>query len=215
MNEEIIAELRELDSLDDAHWTQDGLPNLNVLKERLKKQVTRQEVTDAAPLFSRTNLELPPKNEEPAEETKPQDSDVADFIQDYLSKDVMTETQFVDFMRNVPDEHLEALQEAVHEQVRVARNAANNAQKDLGDLNRISVQIDSLVFDKFPPMSNQEAIMQYLESQKEIRIRKAELRDEALRNLSLKDIDPRAPIDRAFQRKTQRGTKRPDYGSPK
>ena len=56
-NEEIHTTLEEaiksLDPDDDAHWTKLGLPNLSVLKEKTKETVSRTDVEDVAPDFTR------------------------------------------------------------------------------------------------------------------------------------------------------------------
>lgn len=45
--------LESLDHSDDAHWTQSGLPDLNVIKELTGKQIKRSEVEAVAPELTR------------------------------------------------------------------------------------------------------------------------------------------------------------------
>tara|TARA_Y100000310_G_scaffold334209_2_gene413396 strand:- start:344 stop:838 length:495 start_codon:yes stop_codon:yes gene_type:complete len=45
--------IMSLDHSDDTEWTKGGLPDLNVVKERYGKYVSRQQVTDAVPDFKR------------------------------------------------------------------------------------------------------------------------------------------------------------------
>lgn len=52
MSQEIIDALKELDPKNDDHWTGDGLPKLSALKD---VKANRQEVTAAAPHFTREN----------------------------------------------------------------------------------------------------------------------------------------------------------------
>ena len=60
----IIEALKQLDANNDDHWTTDGHPRLDAVKELMGgTAVSREEVTKAAPAFSRSNLELP--NTEP------------------------------------------------------------------------------------------------------------------------------------------------------
>lgn len=54
----LIDVLDELDTEDDAQWTAEGDPKLEVIGELLGRKVTRKEVKDAAPHFSRTNPQL-------------------------------------------------------------------------------------------------------------------------------------------------------------
>lgn len=65
----ITEALAKLDPAEDKHWNQDGLPSLKALVEITgTKSITRKQVTEAAPHFTRENptLELP-------EATKPSD----------------------------------------------------------------------------------------------------------------------------------------------
>ena len=58
--------LKSLDHGDSAHWTKDGLPNLNVIKELTGKQYKRAEVEKAAPDLVR---------QDPAEESAETDAE--------------------------------------------------------------------------------------------------------------------------------------------
>ena len=49
----IVETLELLDHADDAHWTEQGLPNVKVVAETSGLEVTRKEVTEAAPDFKR------------------------------------------------------------------------------------------------------------------------------------------------------------------
>ncbi len=51
----IVEALAALDVDNDEHWTDDGAPRMSVLKDLTGQDVTRQQVTDAAPKFSRGN----------------------------------------------------------------------------------------------------------------------------------------------------------------
>ena len=59
MTKDILAALVQLDTDVDAHWTTDGSPRLEALQEILGRVVKRVEVSAAAPLFKRDNLQLP------------------------------------------------------------------------------------------------------------------------------------------------------------
>lgn len=49
--------LAKLDAADDAHWTADGMPRMDVLQKLTKSpELTRTEVTNAAPDFSRQSV---------------------------------------------------------------------------------------------------------------------------------------------------------------
>lgn len=57
MNDKIQAALKQLDPNNPNHWTQEGLPRLETIRILLgDPSVAREQVTSAAPTFSRTNL---------------------------------------------------------------------------------------------------------------------------------------------------------------
>lgn len=64
---EISSALAKLDAKNDDHWTENGLPRLDALG---LKGLTRQDLTAAAPLFTRANLELPKVEVKPPEAPK-------------------------------------------------------------------------------------------------------------------------------------------------
>ena len=75
MSEIIKTALGKLDPKSDDHWTGDGLPRLDVVKDLAGKAYSRQEVTDAAKGFCRANVEVlngepepEPEQVDPAEE---------------------------------------------------------------------------------------------------------------------------------------------------
>lgn len=51
--------ISKLDSDNDDHWTIDGMPRTDVLADLGLPGLTRAQLTDIAPLFTRTNRELP------------------------------------------------------------------------------------------------------------------------------------------------------------
>jgi hypothetical protein len=55
MSEKIKAALTALDPKNDAHWTTDGLPRLDVMKELLGENVTREALSSVAKGFTRTS----------------------------------------------------------------------------------------------------------------------------------------------------------------
>lgn len=55
----LLDALLELDTGNDHHWTEDGLPSLETLGSMMDHVPTREEVTDAAPHFTRESPELP------------------------------------------------------------------------------------------------------------------------------------------------------------
>lgn len=76
--EQIIEKLQDLDPDNDEHWTQDGAPRMAVIEESLGNEVTREQINEAAPQFSRENFVLPesnlPDEEEEEEEEQSQEN---------------------------------------------------------------------------------------------------------------------------------------------
>jgi len=69
MSDKIKAALADLDPSNDAHWTSDGLPRLDVMKELTGANVTREALNQVAKGFSRDNPNLP--DESPGEGDTP------------------------------------------------------------------------------------------------------------------------------------------------
>ena len=69
MKEALLTALNALDKNDDAYWTAEGLPRLDILKSMIGQPVTREDIANVAPGFSRTS-------EGPA--TAPTEAPVAD-----------------------------------------------------------------------------------------------------------------------------------------
>jgi hypothetical protein len=58
MKQKIVEALQKLDPQNDNQWTQDGLPKLDALKFLVGDTVTREQVQEAAPDFTRTNTTI-------------------------------------------------------------------------------------------------------------------------------------------------------------
>ena len=60
MRDAILKALGELDAGNDAHWTASGLPSMAELERRVdESSITREQVTDIAPDFTRKRRVLP------------------------------------------------------------------------------------------------------------------------------------------------------------
>jgi len=199
--------LIKLDPMEDAHWTQDGSPRIDVVSGFLGSPVTRQQIIDAAPLFSRANSILEKKEPEPnVEEEKAQEVDV---FEDFLVGEIMEEREFVQFLNTVSADHLEELESMIVEQNDQAAKAATRAQDLVALTKRQLSFVRSRIKAERPDVSNQEAIRLYLAKQHEIRAEKANLAIEIKKTVDIRKLDPRAVIDRAMARKTARGMSRP------
>ena len=189
---EILEALNQLDATNDEHWTQEGLPKLDVVSAILDQEVKRKEVTDAAPDFNREAKaaadadNTPP--EPPAEPTDEED------LKAKLDAEIETQAKAVQDL----DRALEQLKEE-HRDARI-------------QLKRLQLTRKQLV----PQDSLGQAIRDYLDTQIRVRTERGQ-RIQQLRDAGLAEIVNQtkgAPIDEAMKRKNQRGTQRPTRGQP-
>lgn len=208
---ELKEALMNLDALDDDQWTADGVPKLDILAEVVGKKVKRQEVVDAAPEFTRDNMIVPedePKEEDPAPELEEDPLNLA-ILKEYVSKDPMPEREFLMFLGKIGSIDLPALETVLIEQLDQTVKTVDRAQ-DLRNRIKLSLAYTrSRIKREIPNMSNQQAIQEFIISQTKSREERVLKTHSILKGIDLKDLDPRAAIDRAMARKTVRGTKRP------
>ena len=210
--------LAQLDALDDEQWTEDGAPKTDVVSKLVGKKVSRAEIIDAAPKFSRKNQDLTIEEEtkEPEQapivepETVPLDMTL---LEAFAEMEPMLPQELADkVLKDLPKELLPEVEKLLIEQI--AELAAR--QKEVDEMSRklklslatTRTWIKALI----PDMSNQEAIQAYIKASAENRNAKAKAVHDALGGMKITDLvklDPRAAIDRAFARKTGRGVNRP------
>lgn len=204
--------LAELDTLDDEVWTSDGAPKIDAVKELLGRPVTRQEILDAAPKFTRQNTDLDidenPQNDSDQKIEQSQNSGDID-LSDALSVEPMDVNSFLKFLDRVPTHQLQELKDGLD----TRRGELRDLRYKIDDFDRMLsgslTMVKSRIQREIPDISDREAIQTYLKSQQDQRIRKKEFTDQVLKGIKLSDLDPRSPMDRAFARKTARGTQRP------
>lgn len=204
--------LAKLDPTNAEHWTGDGAPKLDALKDLMGETVSRQQVIEAAPQFTRDNAVIEP--EDPFADPDPeQDEDevveASDKLREYLDGEVLGPIEMQRFLENIDDDDLNFLEQLVASQLEAANvqlRAAEELQKllkyDLG-LTRATIKA------RIPDVDNQTAIRQYINAQNKARSARVENAKEAKRILGGKNIDPLMAIDRSMARKTARGGKRP------
>ena len=213
MKDQIAAVLKEMDPLDDDQWTGNGDPKVDYIKEKTGlEEVTRHMIFEADPSFNRKKAAEPEQEQKP-EVTDPEEDEQENASVEHLSNldEPMTEKQFAIFLRDVPAEDLRDVELLLkNQQIDISRQA--NYLVDLKfRVKRAVGFVRSRIKREVPDSSNQEAIRDYLESQKRQRADRAAKRDEVFGQFgNLNDINPRSQLDQAMARKTKRGTKRPE-----
>lgn len=197
--------LSQLDSLDDGHWTQEGLPRIEVLEGMVGEKLTRQQITDVAPKFSRSSMELPEAEKEEVAAPSP----AQEILTKMAESEPMEPNQFAMAISRLPADALSAALQIVKDQMEDCNEliAKAEAMKNWIKINRQT--ITTAIQHRAPEPPNQTAISEYLQSQQDLRAAKVEATREILKGIDPKQLDPRAAIDRAFARKTARGGKRP------
>lgn len=239
---ELKEALAKLDPENNEHWTGNGDAKLEVLKEMTGEQVSRQDVVEAAPQFNRSHptLEIDDpfadddedeKNTDPGEGTvdplvaspdTPPEVNEENFmsveeagkvVDEYLEGEPLDPRGYYALLGRMPNEELGHMEEVLEEQLlqaEMARVAADELYKmvkyGLG-LTRATIK------SRVPDVDNQTAIRHYIAKSNQTRGGKIERANELKKLVKAKDLDPRAPIDRAMARKTARGGQRPNRGN--
>lgn len=198
--EKIKEALSELDTVDDDQWTNEGAPLVEVVSRLVGENVTRQEIVEAAPKFTRENPELEEDNssdgEEQPNETAPdpdQDSEPEENItEDEPSvKDLENRMKEIDGDRADIEREITELKE---------HSVALKFEKK-----KIQNYINSLS----PNSDNQTAIREFINSQNQSREDRVNVRNGILRGVDPSTLDPRSKLDAAMSRKNNRGSQRP------
>lgn len=203
--EKILEALAQLDPLDDDHWTGDGAPRMDAVEKILgDKTVTRKDVFEAAPEFSRDNAGKEEEQEGRKEEVSPSALTLAEIDRP------LTEPEFASFLGSVPKEDLEDVVAMLKTQLGEASKSAELA-KDLENRVRRAVRMaEARLRSEFPNSTDRDATRQFIETQTRQRVERVAKRQEIFGKIDPSEFDPRAPIDRAMARKTKRGGQRPN-----
>lgn len=164
----LVEILQNLDHADDSHWTDDGLPIVKIVQELTgDKTITRAQLNDAAPGFSR-KVELASETVEgnngaPASEVQASDDGLFD---DRMDPDIdgpgvpLTEEEAEAILRRrVSDSELalEASRKAIADAQAEFIRASKRVDRARADLNR-----------RFPPLGFSENIQQHLAKQQQL-----------------------------------------------
>jgi hypothetical protein len=213
MNMDIREALSKLDTLDDDQWTGDGAPKIDAVKELLGHPVTRQEIVNAAPKFNRENPivedEIDPELD-PMEEIKEVDRSGVEAI---AAEEPMEVSAFLMALSKIPSDQLDDVMQVLKAQEQAVIEHRKRAEEMALRVRQAMMYTKVRIQREVPDIDNQKAIREYLESQQRTRAAKHALTHAVLKGIDLKQLDPRAAIDRAMARKTQRGTQRPIHPS--
>jgi hypothetical protein len=189
--------LAKLDPEKDEHWTQNGLPRLDVLAA-MGSSATRKQVTDANPELTRQSMMEAQTTDDAEDEEDVSEVDEADAssededVEESGNKAAL-ESKIQEITNYINDEHK-----------KMADCKSNIISKEV-ELTKVQTEYNSL----FPGQTNQEDIIDFIKSQNQQRLQRHERNRQAFSNIKISDLDPRAPVDRAMARKTGRGYKRP------
>jgi len=210
--------LGQMDTLDDDLWTGDGSPKTDAVSALIGRKVTRAEITDAAPKFSRSNTDLSFLGEEPEDETEVEEAPVDmsaddEIIGAFMDMEPMLPHDLANtVLSKISPERLPAIDQILSQQMASFDKLENDMKEMKRKLKMSRALTQTWIKQLIPDMTNQQAIQEYIRSSAAQRSDKAAKIKEVFGGLKASDIaklDPRAAIDRAFARKTGRGGGRP------
>lgn len=155
--------IASLDARNDDHWTEQGLPRMEVIRELTGTHYSRKEITEAAPMVTRERLLN-------GENTAVGDDPVAEDAEVKLTKPEATPEP-----SNDRSKELQAKLEKAEQDLYKAQQAADAANNEVA---RLEAYRDKLVtdLDNLLPKANPMLdIMAYLESQKKMREERAQM----------------------------------------
>ncbi len=212
---EIKEALSQLDSLNDDQWTTDGSPRVEVVSGILGRPVTRKEVTDAAPLFTRVNTDLDDgegsgEAQKGAEGSNPPFADEMDEREDlqYITVADLEETS-VEVDRRASAEDLRTRKARMEPILQAMKSSYKDLGKQIAGYEAKLDQVKDLLEEVAPNSSNGEAISDYIQAQAKLRMERVERRNIVLQGITEKDLKTKSPLDEAMTRKNTRGTNRP------
>lgn len=204
MNEAKTAKIRDalkqLDTANDSHWTEDGLPREGVVKKLANDQsVNRRDIQEAFPGFERTGVKevgavssaADPLTGEPVLESNTDPTKNTGPLM--TNEEVRAE---LEFRVKAANQELTDAQQAVRD----AHIRVQTAQTALADRNADLVR-------QFPPLTVAQNIKDYIASE-------MAQREAAAQGYRHSNIAPGSQIDTVMQRSNSRGWRRPVHRLP-
>lgn len=231
---QIITGLASLDPKVDGHWTKDGLPKIDVVAGLVGGKLTRKQITEAAPSFSRANtgsLETPASGS-PLPTGAPGSPLPTDFAGSVLPMGDGGETAPDPEDETAPDSEDEtAPAPAENPRLAAMRKEYEGLSDEVQELQETRKALDEQIkvlsarqnalepyveSDSYDHRADQDARMAFIRKQGQLRQARVESSRDLRLALGLTDsMGTKAPIDAAMERKNTRGTQRPTVAPKK
>jgi len=213
----IKAALGTLDPENDAQWTAEGLPRMDVIEVLVgDKSITRKQVTEADPEFfreaARQRIVGAAMAESMAEVEAELKAKIEQERKDEIPEMQGRETQAEEIN---PEEALKATILALGEEIE--EMTANRATIDgLLDVMRLQMaKLQMKAQTQHSAKADMLARMVFIKSQNEQRAGRFEKGRQIMALIGKDGMNPQCRLDMAMRRKTARGTKRPPPRTPK
>lgn len=196
--------LETLDPANDAQWTADGLPRMDVVETLVdNKAITRKDVTEADPELCREVVTKRREAQKAKEaEEKKDDSPEVQGRQEKAPK--------ID-----PQEQLRADISTLDEQIKELGVEKNAIDKIIVKTQRERDALQERSFGSHSAKEDTKARMAFIKSQNKARAERYERGRRILQIVGKDAINPKCRLDQAMTRKTARGMKRPPPRTPK
>jgi len=202
----LIDALKSLDPANDAQWTADGLPRMDVVETLVdNKAITRKDVTDADPELCREvatkRLEAQKAQEAEVEKAKENEDDTHPKVQ--------TQTPKID-----PQEQLRADIMTLDEQIKELGVEKNAIDKIIIKTQQQRDALQERSFGTHSAKEDTKARMAFITSQNKARAERYERGRKILQIVGKDALNPKCKLDQAMTRKTARGLRRPPARTP-
>lgn len=198
--------LESLDPENDAQWTHDGLPRMDVVEKLVDdKAITRKDVTEADPEFCRDTAKV--RNVAEAEKAKENENDIHPEVQ--AGDKEKTKAPQIS-----PEEQLRADILVIDEAINDATADRTAIDKTITKMHAQRDALQNKCHRTHTPAADTKARMDFIESQNKARAARFAKGQMILKIVGKDGLNPKCKLDQAMMRKTARGTKRPPPRTP-
>ena len=198
--------LETLDPANDAQWTADGLPRMDVVETLVdNKAITRKDVTEADPELCR---EVVTKRREEAPKAKEAEEKRDDTLPE-VQAGLKEKAPKID-----PQEQLRADITTLDEQIKELGVEKNAIDKIITETQRRRDALQEKSFSNHSAKEDTKARMVFIKSQNKARAERYERGRKILQIVGKDGLNPKCRLDQAMTRKTARGTRRPPARTP-